>query len=318
MDGFRNKNIVANLVTVLFLVVFYKWLPALGTVGEPPRLFVYDAGHSALVAGLAESTSVEVRRYPSQEQMEQALADRDVVELGLVVPAGFDRTIASGGQPALDGYVVHWTSAADAGRVKSQAEREISALAGQVVRINLSDRRVYPQPNSRGLPFVASSTLVLVIALLGTIVAPHLMIEEKQTRTMDALLVSPARIGQIVAGKALAGLFYCLTAGGLVLAFHFPLVLHWGLAVLATVCGSLFIVALGLLLGSVFKVRQQLTLWGFILLNVLLVPVFLSVMTEILPAALVPVLTWMPGVALARAVQVSFSGRPTPSRARQR
>jgi len=42
------------------------------------------------------------------------------------------------------------------------------------------------------------------------------MVEEKEKHTMEALLVSPASYSQIVLGKTIAGIFYCLTAAAVV------------------------------------------------------------------------------------------------------
>jgi hypothetical protein len=72
--------------------------------------------------------------------------------------------------------------------------------------------------------------------------------------------------------------------------------------------GSLFTVALGLLMGSLFEVKQQLTLWGFVLIAVLLMPIFLSIMSAILPDAVGAVISWVPTVALSTVFRVSFSG----------
>jgi hypothetical protein len=124
---------------------------------------------------------------------------------------------------------------------------------------------------------------------------------------LDALLVSPASIRQVVMGKALAGLFYCLTGAGAVFALNAALILNWGLAIVAVVCGALFTVALGLLLGSVFEDKQQMTLWGFLVFNVLLVPAFLSIMTDLLPSSVIAFLRWVPTVALTTLLRTSFT-----------
>jgi hypothetical protein len=69
----------------------------------------------------------------------------------------------------------------------------------------------------------------------------------------------------------------------------------------------LFAVGVGLLLGSAFEVKQQLTLWGFVLINILGIPMFLSTMTDILPAGMLTVINLLPTVALMGIFQASFS-----------
>jgi hypothetical protein len=69
-------------------------------------------------------------------------------------------------------------------------------------------------------------------------------------------------------------------------------------------------VGLGLLLGTLFGSRQQLTLWGFLLMNVLLLPMFLVIMDDLLPPAVVTILHWVPTSVTAWLVRASFLPRP--------
>ena len=110
-----------------------------------------------------------------------------------------------------------------------------------------------------------------------------------------------------MAGKALAGLFLCLAAAGVALACQWPVVVHWGLAVLVVIFASLLAVAVGLLLGMLFETAQEMGLWVGIPLLVSLVPVTLMDRVAVLPA-LIP---WIPTVTAAQALLVSFSGRAT-------
>lgn len=136
----------------------------------------------------------------------------------------------------------------------------------------------------------------------------QLTIEEKESKTIDALLVSPAGASQIVIGKALAGLFYCFVVVIVMLAFNIPLVTHWEILIPAIILGALFSVALGLLLGSILNIKQQVSLWFIILIQPLVIPIFLSMMTDLLPENLFKVIQWIPTVALAKALQRGFSG----------
>jgi ABC-type polysaccharide/polyol phosphate export permease len=102
-------------------------------------------------------------------------------------------------------------------------------------------------------------------------------------------------------------MFYCLIIVAIGVAFASSLVVEWWLFVVATLVGALFSVAVGLILGSVFKERQQLVSWGFFLSFPLLLPLFLSFMRGLLPEALLSILQWVPTVALGKIFRVSFS-----------
>jgi hypothetical protein len=105
LDVLKNKNTIVVILTSLLMVFFYRALPALSTQGEPVNLFVYDLGHSALVPLLENSQNIELHTYPSEEKMKQSLADGEVPELGLVIPAEFDAAFQAGETLELQGYV---------------------------------------------------------------------------------------------------------------------------------------------------------------------------------------------------------------------
>jgi ABC-2 type transport system permease protein len=307
-DAIKNRTTLVAILSTLFVVIIYRYLPVLESGDELPNVLVYDAGNSSLGAALEDSLQLKVYyQYPSQERMERDLVNGDVPELGLVIPPDFDRALEGGSLPELQGYVMHWVSQSDASELESLVEREISDLGGQPVSINLEGNTIYTRPDSLGYPFLTSVALVLVATVIGLTMVPHLMIDEKQNKTLDALLLSPASVTQITLGKALTGLFYTLISMGMVFAINYSLVTNWALAFVVSICGSALGVALGLLLGSVFDTRQQITLWTWVVIAPLLLPVFLSAMTDLLPAGVVSVIHWIPTVALTRAFRLSFS-----------
>jgi ABC-2 type transport system permease protein len=308
-DAFKNKSILSQIITLAFIIVLYRFLPLFSNGDALPRLALYDAANSHLVADLRESTEFDLVETTSQTALEDYVEDRDTVVLGLVLPPGLDARFDAGEGIDLEGYVVHWASASQIAKVKSFFEEELSELAGFPVRIHMEGNIVYVKPDSRGLGFLASLSAVLVLVIGGVFIVPLLMLEEKQNRTLDALLVSPADAVLVVVGKALSGAFYCLLAVAVVLALYRGLIVHWGLALLATVSGMLFAVGVGLLLGSLFEIKQQLTLWGFVMVNILGIPLFLSLMDELLPTGIVAILRVIPTVALMKVIRVSFSSQ---------
>jgi ABC-2 type transport system permease protein len=308
VDAIKNKTTLTAIVSVLFMIVFYRLLPLLAS-GEVPALLVYDAGDSALVAALENSDAVEVYTYPSQEKMQAYLADGEVPELGLIIPANFDQTIAAGGTPELQGYVLHWVSQSDAAELQDYVEALIAELTGSSVRIHLDGNVVYPPPDGGGSGVMTAMGIVFAVIMVGISMIPNLMLEEKQTRTIDALLVSPAGPVHVTVAKALTGLFYGLSGAAVAMALNSVLIIHWWLVILTAILGTLFAVALGLVLGTLIDTRQQLMLYAWILIAPLMLPPFLSLMEDLLPAWLIAVFHWIPTVAMFRLLLVSFSNQ---------
>jgi len=307
VDAIKNKSILSQVLAVAFIIVFYRFIPAFEAGDELPRLALYDAGSSQLVAELEKSMALDLVETSSQSAMEAYIEDGDIVVLGLVLPSELDVQLGSGETIQLEGFVVHWASKKKITEVRGIFEEEIERLTGSPVRIQTDGNVVYSIPDSNGLSFLVSLSAVLGLVIAGVFIVPILMLEEKQNKTLDALLVSPANPGLVVMGKALSGSLYCAIAAAAVLVLNHALVTHWALAIVASLCGVFFCVSLGLLLGSVFELKQQVTLWGFVLINVLGIPMFISRMDDIIPAGVMTAIHLIPTVALTKIFRVSFS-----------
>lgn len=295
VDALKNKQTAANIITIVFLLAIYKWLPAMGD--SRPYLFVYDAGDSQLVTRLENLPQFRFREVNSMQTLEELVDEADAGEVGLVIPADFDQVLEAGGEPELDGAIA-WVDRFNQADIDADLEEQLGELLGQPVRLNIA-APVPPTPDSMGPARFVAVTLVITTFLISTMLIPHLMLEEKQAKTMSALLVSPANSWEIVLGKALAGLFYCLTTAIAVFVFNWVSIVNWGLAVLVVLCGGLFAIALGLVLGTFLENRQQFIVLTFVPSSVLLIPVFLNAMEPILPAALRAIITWIPTVSTA-------------------
>jgi ABC-2 type transport system permease protein len=156
--------------------------------------------------------------------------------------------------------------------------------------------------------------LTLVLVTTGGFLVPYLIFEEKQTHTMDALLVSPASAADITLGKALAGMAYCLTAMAVVLAFNLSSVVGWGIAALAVLVGAIFAVGVGLLLGTIFETAQQVGAWMIVPILTLMAPVLFAMLGN-LPPILDLLLPWLPTIALGNLFLLSLSADATLVRA---
>jgi ABC-2 type transport system permease protein len=308
LDAVRDRKLLSVFVAVLLMIALFRALPGWRD-GGLPKLAVVDSGQSTVLDQWANSGQFDLHRVSSRQEMETFLGGEETAVLGLVLPLDFAQDIDGDALLELDGYVDHWVSNGDVEKLRSFFEAQLTALTDRPVRIDIDSDTALTHP--RGLqPVMTSFLVVYALVVVGLMVAPSLMVEEKELRTMDALLISPASAGQIVSAKALTGLFYCIMAAGLVLAVSAALVVHWNIAILAVLGGSLFTASVGLLLGVTLDSRQQLIIWSAILMFPLFVPVLAS---EILPELQAPALvqqgvSLLPTVAVAEAIRWSLSG----------
>jgi len=190
--------------------------------------------------------------------------------------------------------------------LKSNFEEQIEEMVGQPARINVKGNIVYP-PSDAGLWLLMTTvTPVIVILMMGIQLVPTLLFEEKRTKTMDALLVSPASISQVVVGKALAGLFYVMVAASVVFAINWAGVVHWEVVLLFVLGIGIFSVGVGLVLGSFFERQQDVVGLMMLLIVVFIGALFVNMLGMDIPAVVRAVLPWVPSVALAEIIQFVF------------
>ncbi len=307
VDSLRNKLIISLILGMGFMLLMPKVMELMLVPPETPVL-VYDPGESRLVAELENSDQYQVRRVRSLTEVEQVIGSTGFglgVEFGLAVPDDFDQVLEAGGQPELDGYVA-WANRMKASQLKADFEEQIEELMGQPVRINVEGNIVYPPSDSGLWLLMVTITPVTVILMMGIQLVPTLLFEEKQTKTMEALLVSPASISQVVVGKALAGLFYVLVSAGVVFAINWAGVVHWEVVLLFVLGIGVFGVGVGLVLGSFFERQQDVVGLTMLLLVVFIGALFVNMLGMDIPAVVQAMLPWVPSVALAEIIQFVF------------
>ena len=309
VDAIKNRTTITLILGAVSMMFTSQALPMLLNRLPTPYLAVYEVGDSSLTAALAESDQFQLSVHDSQEEMEEHLIGVGARMVGIVVPADFDDALAEG-RAAVDGYVV-WANRRAAAELATEAEARLADLMGQPVEIDMDGHIVYLQKDSPGTTGLFAGMVIMVILLVGGFVVSHLMIEEKQTKTIDALLVSPASIMDVVLGKALAGLFYCLAAVAVAIAFSWTLVTHWGLVVLVLLVASVVSVAVGLLMGVLFDNAQQMGLWIGLPFFLLLIPTLIVDMGLTLPRWIELIASWLPTTVLVSVLRLSFSGGAT-------
>jgi ABC-2 type transport system permease protein len=307
-DAIRNKTTISIIIGVAFLMLSAQATPLLLKLNAIPRAYYYDAGESELMPDMAKSREYQLVKMPTLEALEKIVAESSGPFLGLQIPADFDQRIQGGQNVRLEGWFAHWIKTREVEETRSFFEQELSARTGVSFEINLEGNAIYPGVDADGQPSMFTLSLVVATLCIGSFLVPLLMMEEKEKHTMEALLVSPASYGQMVLGKTMAGIFYCLTAAAIVLVINFSMVNQWGLAILAILGGAFFTVAIGLLMGVYFEHQGTMNMWLGLILILLMLPIFLEqTMGDRWPDMLSAIVPWLPSVAMGNLVRMSLT-----------
>jgi ABC-2 type transport system permease protein len=226
----------------------------------------------------------------SEEQVE-ALLEGERSALGVVLPEGFDTSLQGGGRPEVT-FISREEGSDEAWAAGALVIQVIEELSGREPVVRLRERAL-GKPRSEGIGSTMPDVMgrlglkgyfvvlwVLIgITMNGSFLVPTLLVEEKETKTLDAMLTAPASYRDVVVGKMLVGMSYSVVTALVVMGLNdgfsgLPL-----LSILVVLVSSLAITLIGLLIGGLLDNLTALTTWaGFIML-----PLMLPGMLAVLP-----------------------------------
>jgi ABC-2 type transport system permease protein len=310
VDAIRNRYLLTALATPLFVALLFHFLMPGGSGRNLLTVVVHDSGNSSLVSELRKAPQITVADAGSADTTQSEVEKRQAVG-GLVVPVNFDADVQAGKQPELTIYINNKKSVFEQAAFRQVLDQQVKSLVKypEPARLVWIDVDKDPDEKARGgaglnqmlLPLL----LIMTLGMIGALVVPLLLVEEKEKRTLDFLLASPAKLNEIVAGKALTGVTYSLVIAGLLLVTNRHLVGNWMLTSLTILLGLVFVVAIGLLMGSLLNNTMQVNTWAGSVLFVLLAPSFPSLG---LPAAVDTAMRFIPTYYLTEALKLSLAG----------
>ncbi len=268
-------SIVAPIVISLMISLIFGTL----FTGKP-KLGVLDEGNSQLIPMIQELDTLNLKEYNSNPEIRQAV-ESGAVDVGIALPADFDSLVTGGGKAEVEAYTWGESLAKDRSVIAVTITNLIREMTGQespvdIETITLGDEVSTPW-GDRLLPVI-----VLLAVFLGGLMLPATsIINEKAKRTLEALVVTPASIGDIFAAKGLVGLIISMFMGVLILIINQAFGNHPLLLVLVLALGGIMAVEIGVILGIFLKdITSLFTVWKTAGI-VLFAPVFIYLFPEI-------------------------------------
>jgi len=268
-------SIVAPIVISLMISLIFGTL----FTGKP-KLGVLDEGNSQLIPMIQELDTLNLKEYNSNPEIRQAV-ESGAVDVGIALPADFDSLVTGGGKAEVEAYTWGESLAKDRSVIAVTITNLIREMTGQespvdIETITLGDEVSTPW-GDRLLPVI-----VLLAVFLGGLMLPATsIINEKAKRTLEALVVTPASIGDVFAAKGLVGLIISMFMGVLILIINQAFGNHPLLLVLVLALGGIMAVEIGVILGIFLKdITSLFTVWKTAGI-VLFAPVFIYLFPEI-------------------------------------
>jgi ABC-2 type transport system permease protein len=245
--GPRSPLVLWALVLPVVLTVLLRSVFG-GLFAADPRLGIVDLGRSELVAEAQQLDGIEVVVLDDADDLRAQLEANDL-DAGLVLAAGFDDAVRDGDRPPLELAVSGESLASNRIILAVTALDLVRGLGGRappvdVEVVTLGDAGI--ALDLRLLPLV----VMMAVAIAGGMIPAAGLVEEKEKGTLQAVLVTPATIGETFAARALFGWLLAVTAGVITLAMNGVLDVAPVATLLAIALGAAMMVQLGLMLGA--------------------------------------------------------------------
>ncbi len=258
---------IAFVMPVVLLLLFgygvsldARQVPLAMVVDKP------DANTASLMGAFQQSEYFDPQPFNDIRSAQQSFDLREV--FGIVwLRSDFSRDLLSGGDAAI-GVIVNGVDANQAriteGYIQGVWQSWLASYArdqGQTLHVPvILEPRIWFNAAVRSRNFLVPGLIAVIMTLIGAMLTSMVVAREWERGTMEALMVTPIRIGELVIGKLVP--YFILGMGGMLLSvamalWQFDVPLRGSFWVLTVTSALFMLVALGMgLLISVVAKNQ--------------------------------------------------------------
>ncbi|HLO14119.1 MAG TPA: ABC transporter permease [Anaerolineales bacterium] len=230
LQTFRDIPIVALVIYSFAEIVLCGWAVTMEIRHIPTAVLDRDNSPTsrALLQQFERSSNFHLDFYPANEQGVEGLLDSGQALLGIIIPPGLSRDVATGKPASIQvlvdgtqsnaallsvGYVNEivrrYSSEIETTRLSSSG-KSMSGLPGIVNNV-----RAWYLPELRYIHYGMVSMVTLAVVLLGIRLASASIIREKESGTLEQLMVTPITPLELILAKVIP--MIVLEIGGLLI-----------------------------------------------------------------------------------------------------
>lgn len=326
LDALRNARLLIIVLMPIGFSILYGYL--FRDTSTKTEIVLHSPETSALAAQLDQMPNVSLFSVDSPQAVETTL-EKEKAALGLVLPVGFDEGLHAGTRPTLE--MIYPEAPEEAQSARLLVLETLEVLSGRESVVEVDERQLHPQTqeereaaseqpmsflNQVGLQgYFVILWVMMAITMNGAFLVPTLLVEEKEKKTLDAVLVAPTTYTGVVIGKVLVGMIYSLLSAFVVMGLNQGFTGDIPFAVTTIIVGSLALSLIGLLIGGLIENMTSLNTWGSFIILPLMIPGFLAgvPLDSISPALSVP-LQAIPTFQVVRGLALAMQGRGIETR----
>lgn len=230
IQTFRDIPIVALVIYSFAEIILCGWAVTMEVRHIPTAVLDRDKSPAsrALIERFERSSNFHLDFYPSEETEVERLIASDQALLGIIIPPDLGRDVAAGKRANIQVLVDGTQSNAallSAGYVNEIVRRYSSGI--QITRLNSAGKslnglptivnsvRAWYLPELRYIHYGMVSMVTLAVVLLGIRLASAAIVREKESGTLEQLMVTPITPLELILAKVIP--MIVLEVGGLLI-----------------------------------------------------------------------------------------------------
>ncbi|MHC5055032.1 MAG: ABC transporter permease [Planctomycetota bacterium] len=250
----RRSPIFMGVVIMPLVIAFLSRLDPLPDMR--PRLGVVDRGRSEISSTLASMEDIRLTVMEREDELRKLVRNGEL-DGGLVLEDGFDAKVRAKERPTLQFFISGESFPSKRILLAVTALDLVRNVEGRPAPLDVTVNRV---GDGRMLPFREMRVLFLttvVLSMAGIFLPALSLVEERERGTLSAMLVTPAKMSEVLLSKAVLGLLMAIPTSYLTLVLTSalpaePRTVLVTLAVAAVIC-----VATGLVFGTIARDSQE-------------------------------------------------------------
>lgn len=302
----RDRRSLAILFLMPFMMMFIFGY-AINMDVKHIRLGICDLSRTpesrALIETVAASPYFDVTARYTDPRQTADLFEQRVIRAAMIIPRNLSRGLSATADAQV-GIITDGTDANTATLARNYLEglllsRSLSA-GGLSQPVQMRPRILY-NPDMVSAHFIVPGIVALLLIMIGALLTSVTIAREKETGTMEQILVSPIRPAEVVLGKAVPYLVLAFAIAVFIIIFghlwfKVPMLGSWSYLMAACLLYLVTSLAIGLLISTVVATQQvamMLSLVATMLPSVMLsgfvfpvasMPLPLRVVSQIIPA----------------------------------
>jgi len=250
----RNPWIIFALLGPFLYAAIFQFI--FGLWDTQPRVAVYEGGNQVIVQELEATDSIDLVVVDSADDVVKLVEDKKI-DVGVVFAADTTERLQAGERISVDLYVNGESLAKNRAIATAAITGAVRNVSPEVPQITIEQVKLGEEKALSFMEMLLPLFVILIIVLGAYLLPASFIVDEKEKRTITALLVSPTTLTEILVAFGMVGIVMSLVMGMILLLLTVGLSSPLLLLVIFAL-GSLLGAEWGLLLGLASKDQTSL------------------------------------------------------------